>query len=344
MQILFPRRTASKAILTATVFLLCLRGAEPSAYAQNLGLDVRRFDPPSDPEATLALQPTSTSGAGVWSAGFVSSYARRLLVLDDANGHERAVPVLDQASTDFIFNLAVRDHLSLGLRLPTILAQGGDAVPALGWQLPRSALGDLALDAKATLIPRGPLGGFGVATVARVTAPTGDKNSTVGNSGVTGELRLLGELDWILAVLRVSAGVLMRSERRELLSDSYEHELPWAVGILLRPRALGIDSQGRWQWFVETSGALSLTPKFADGHTSPATFGLGARFAFAKDFSGLMGTQLPLDSAVGVPRLRVVLGITWSPRFADADHDGIPDDLDECPELAGVRDNDGCPE
>jgi len=133
-----------------------------------------------------------------------------------------------------------------------------------------------------------------------------------------------------------------------LLTNTYGHELPWAVGLVLRPRALGIDNQGKWQWFVEAGGAVALSPNFAQSRTSPAAWGLGARYAVAKDFSALLGVQLPLNSAVGVPTVRAIVGISWAPRFADADGDGIGDDADDCPELAEdrnhVEDDDGCPE
>jgi OmpA-OmpF porin, OOP family len=341
-------RRARRRIVSLTAFLLCLRGTGQSAHAQDLKLDVRRFEPPTDPDATLALQPTSTVGHGAWSVGIVNSYARRLLVLQDGSGRERAVPIADQLSTDFLFNAGLGERLAFGLRLPMVVRQGGDAFGPLGWQLPRSALGDVALDMKATLIPRGSLGGVGLASIARMTAPTGEANSTISNAGVTGQLHLLGELDWIFAALRMSAGVLVRSERQAPLGDTYGQEMPWAAGIVVKPRALGLDSDGKWQWFVESSGALSLAPKLAGRRTSPAAFGLGARYAFAKDFSGLLGVQLPLDSAMGVPSLRVVIGINWSPRFKDADGDGIADDADDCPEMAEdydhFEDDDGCPD
>jgi hypothetical protein len=340
-------RCVLRKILSLVVFSFCLRGTGQSAFAQDFNADVRRFAPLTDPDASLALQPTGTPGPGAWSTGFVSSYARRLLVLRDASGRE-SVPIADQLSADFLFNVGLGERLALGLRVPTILQQKGDANAPLGWQVPRTALGDAAFDAKAVLIPRGALGGYGLSSFARMTAPTGAPQSTISNAGVTGELGLLGELDWIIAALRVSAGVLVRSDKQVLLGDTYGHELPWAVGLLIRPRALGIDNQGKWQWFVESSGALALSDKFAKARTSPASFGLGARYALAKDFSALLGVQLPLDSAVGVPSVRAVFGISWAPRFADADKDGIADDADDCPELAedrnGVEDDDGCPE
>lgn len=345
---MFTRRCDIKTSIRLISLLLCLRGSGQSAYAQDFNSDVRRFAPPTDPNATLVLQPASTPGAGAWSAGLVTSYARRPLVLRDASGHELSVPVADQLSADFLFNVGIGERLALGLRLPMVLQQGGDAQTPLGWQLPRSALGDVAFDAKATLIPRGTLGGVGLASFARMTAPSGAPHSTISNSGVVGELGLLSELDWILATIRLSAGLLVRSDKQVLLTDTYGHELPWAAGLLLRPRGLGIDNQGRWQWFVEAGGALSLSPYFGKSRTSPAALGFGARYAVAKDFSALLGVQIPLNTAVGVPAVRAIVGISWAPRFEDADGDGIADDADDCPELAEdrdhVEDDDGCPE
>jgi len=329
-------------------FLFVVIGTGKAAFAQVTTFDIRRFAPPTDPQGSLALEPVTTPGHLAWTAGFMESYAHRLLVLKDPSGHEVAVPVRDQLSFDALFNVGLGERLSLGLRIPAIMAQTGDTISAEGTRMPHSALGDLALDAKATLLPRGSLGGFGLAAVARMTTPNGDSSSTVGTRGVTGELRLLGEIDWIIAAVRASAGVLVRSDRQVLLADSFGHELPWAVGILVRPRAFGIDSQGRWQWFVESSGAVAMTPTFAAPRGSPAMLGISSRYAFAQDFSALAGVQLPLDSAVGVPSVRFVFGISWAPRFQDADHDGIADDADDCPELAedfdGVEDDDGCPE
>lgn len=345
------RRCDIKIIISLISFLSCLLGLGQNwslAYAQDFNSDVRRFAPPTDPNATLVLQPASTPGAGAWSAGLVTSYARRLLVLNDPSGRQVSVPVADQLSSDFLFNVGIGERLALGLRLPMIMRQNGDSQVPLGWQLPRSALGDLAFDAKATLIPRGALGGIGLASFARMTAPSGTPHSTISNAGVTGELGLLSELDWIIAALRLSAGVLVRSEKQVLFANTYGNELPWAAGLLLRPRALGIDNQGKWQWFVEAGGALSLSPDWAKSRTSPAALGFGARYAVAKDFSALLGVQLPLNSAVGVPAVRAIIGISWAPRFEDADSDGIGDDADDCPELAedrnGVEDDDGCPE
>jgi hypothetical protein len=67
-----------------------------------------------------------------------------------------------------------------------------------------------------------------------------------------------------------------------------------------------------------------------------------------RDAFVLAGVDFGLDDAVGVPSVRATVSFGW--RFAshDRDGDGIPDDLDQCPDLAedfdGFEDQDGCPE
>jgi OmpA-OmpF porin, OOP family len=339
---------ARKSVLFGACLAFVWVGAEKVVRAEVNLFDVRRFSPPTDPQGSLVLEPVTTQGHLAWTAGFLESYAHRVLVLKDTSGNDVAVPLRDQLSFDALFNIGIGKRLAFGLRMPAVMGQTGDTLADSSSRVPRSALGDLTLDAKATLLPRGSLGGFGVAALARMSAPTGDAHSGVATRGITSDLRLLGEIDWIILALRASAGVQLRSERQVLFSDTFGQELPWAVGLLLRPRALGIDRRGRWQWFLESSGALALTPKFGAARGSPATFGIASRYAVSQDFSALAGVQVPLDSAVGVPSVRFVIGISWAPRFQDADADGIADDKDDCPELAedkdGVEDDDGCPE
>jgi len=51
---------------------------------------------------------------------------------------------------------------------------------------------------------------------------------------------------------------------------------------------------------------------------------------------------------VGTPSVRPILGLGWAPRVHDQDTDGVPDEVDQCPELAedkdGFEDSDGCPD
>jgi hypothetical protein len=68
----------------------------------------------------------------------------------------------------------------------------------------------------------------------------------------------------------------------------------------------------------------------------------------SRDTFLLVGADIGLSQAVGVPSVRGMLAFGWSPRSHDRDHDGVPDDADECPDLPedrdGIQDADGCPE
>jgi OOP family OmpA-OmpF porin len=312
-------------------------------------LDLRAFHPPADPKGALFLEPAATPGPGNFNVVSYLSYAHELVVLEDADGSRVAVPLEHQLSLDYAGSIGIGERLALGATLPTVLYQTGDDVAGLlaADPLPRTALGDAAFLAKAALVPSGALGGFGLAALARVTAPVGDRASYVADGAVTGELRVLGELRLIALDVRATAGAKVRGAERTFVGEEFGHDLPWGVGLTFRPQVVGLDDAGRWQWNAELRGAIALTPNFAAVPQSPVLWGLSARRSFG-DVSLLGGIELPITDAVGSPTVRAVISLAWAPRFYDMDSDGVGDDEDECPELAedgdGFQDADGCPD
>jgi hypothetical protein len=267
----------------------------------------------------------------------------------DENGAEVAVPVRHQLSFDALFNLGVGSRWALGLAAPGVLYQQGNVDPTATWRPPTTALGDPTLEAKFVLVPKGELGGYGLSALSRVSIPLGSPESGIGDGAVTVQGRLLGELDLILLGLRASVGIKARTESRIFMGDQFGHTAPWAVGLVLKPQALGWDSKARWQWFVDAHGSVALSPEFATRHSSPIAIAASTRYALGGDMSLLSGVELPLNGALGAPSLRAVIGLSWAPRFLDADGDGIADDNDDCPEgmpedRDGFEDDDGCPE
>jgi hypothetical protein len=325
-------------------------GARAAPAADVPALDFRRFQPPADEGGGLFTEPARTPGSLNWNVALIASYAHRLVVLEDDTGRELLVPVRHQLSLDYQFGIGLGDRVALGAVLPSVPYQAGDDirgdVPEAS-ELPTSALGDLALSAKAILIPPGEIGGFGLGAIARVTLPTGAPNSYVSEDSATGELRVLSELSLVALSLRLSAGAKVRGDERDYVGETFGHELPWAAALVVRPQVLGWDDAGRWQWQVESYGAIALSPEFGNRAGSPAFISGSARYALG-EWSVLAGVELPLSSAVGAPSVRGVLGIGWAPRFHDADGDGIEDEKDECAELAedfdGFQDSDGCPD
>jgi len=332
------------------LFFLASALVAGSAGAEVPSLNLRRLELPTDEAGGLYTEPARAPGPLNWNAAIVASYANRLVVLQDGSGAEVAVPVRHQLSLDYLFGIGLGDRIALGLSLPSVMYQTGSDVSdrvSGAVVLPKSAIGDVGLSAKAVLLPAGDLGGFAVAALARVTLPTGDPTSYVSDGKATGELRLLSELSLVALTLRATVGAKVRGQETTYVGQGFGHELPWGAAIVLRPQAFGWDQQGRWSWSLETHGAVALTPSFAAAAASPAVIGAVARYT-PSEFSILGGVEAPLGSAVGVPSVRGVLGLGWAPRFYDADGDGIEDAKDECAELAedrdGFQDGDGCPD
>jgi len=321
-----------------------------AASAEVPSLNFRRLELPTDEAGGLYTEPAKAPGPLNWNVAVVASYANRSVVLKDDSGAEVAVPVRHQLSLDYLFGVGLGDRIALGLSLPSVVYQTGTTVTDRldgAVRLPKSALGDVGLSAKAVLLPSGDLGGFALAALARVTLPTGDPTSYISDGSATGELRLLSELSLVALTVRATLGAKVRGAETIYAGQGFGHELPWGAAIVLRPQALGWDEKGRWLWSIETHGAVAVTPSFGAAAASPAVLGAVARYT-PSEFSMLAGVEAPLSSAVGVPSVRGVLGVAWAPRFYDADGDGIEDSKDECAELAedrdGFQDGDGCPD
>lgn len=313
-------------------------------------LDFRRLELSTDPSAGLYLEPPATPGHLAWNVGVWGSYAYRLIELEDEAGRVVAVPVAHQISVDYLAAVGLTRHLAFGIVLPTVVYQSGDDARQLVSQaqaLPASALGDLRLTLKATLVPSGDLGGFSLAALGRASLPTGDETSYASEGSASGELRLLGEFSLIAVVLRATTGVRMRGAEQKFAGLDVQHELPWGMGLVFRPQILGIDRSGRWAWSVEARGAVSLAPGFAERRESLALLGPSARYAIG-DFTLNLGAEFSLTDTAGAPAVRGLFGIGYAPRFPDLDQDGILDEQDECVELAedvdGFEDSDGCPD
>jgi hypothetical protein len=103
-------------------------------------------------------------------------------------------------------------------------------------------------------------------------------------------------------------------------------------------------------WFVEMAGHLPVSPiaPFHGTAASSLQADAAVRVALGADVSLLAGVQTALLRGVGDTPLRLFVSVSWAPRNHDRDGDGIPDDVDQCPDLPedfdGFEDHDGCPE
>lgn len=357
------RRGARLAVFGGALVGLCL--AERAASAQTLpSFDARTFRPSTDPSASLVYEPVGTPGPWLWNVGAGLGYAHRAIVLRGArSGDEAFVPVRNQLSLDLVSGLGLGRHGFVGVALPIALAQeGSSALPpstSSARRIPVTALGDLALHGKASILDNRD-GGFGLAALGTVTLPTGNQEAFLGEGALTAQGRVLGSYSFVLAELSGSLGYKLRTARRTWPDPGgarFGDEIPFTLSLTFRPSILRIDAANRHRWEVSLHGWVPAGPVAPFGASderssplSPAMLALSDRIDLGRqrDLYLVTGVDLGLGSAIGVPSFRGLVQLGWSPRTHDEDGDGVPDDVDQCRQIPedrdGFEDSDGCPE
>ncbi len=350
--------------------VLCLAGA---AAADSPSLDLRGWHASADPEAGTTLEPASAPDTGEWNVGLRAHWAYRpieLFVIAPSGARSEVVPVEHQVTADLVAGVGLWRRLFLGLDIPYVIAQTGDEIddPGLAAALgttraPLVALGDVGLSAKLVLMPADEeeFGGFGVAALQRFSLPTGDEGGWIGEGAATSESRLLVEWRTAPVSALVGGGIKFRFDKEGFLCagaqatgdgacpSRFGHELPIALGAVLRPSGLGIDDGERLSFHGELRTYLSLSPIAPLEHEEVGgAFGsLAARFR-VRDVSFFGGAEVAFTDGIGNAPVRVSLGVDFAPRDHDVDDDGMEDELDQCRELPedqdGFEDEDGCPE
>jgi OOP family OmpA-OmpF porin len=362
------RRPTALALALPALGIFGLRSTP--AEAQTLpSVDATTWRPSSDPHAGMILEPVLTPGPWQWNVAAWASYAHAPVVLRDASSGSVSIePVAHQLGIDLTAGLGLGSRAAIGIDVPVLLWQDGTSgLPATissTGRVPSSGIGDVAILGKAALLSNDHQGipiGFGLAMTGAVTIPTGDPASFHGDGTTKVSLGLIGEYALGVGALRASLGYTLRTAQQpwdaSVGGATFGDTIPWSIGASLRPKAIApsLDEDDRQSWEVALHGWLPATPVGPFVGTgastlSPAMLGIDDRVQLGhyKDAFVLAGVDVGLDQAVGVPSFRGVIAVGWAPSAHDRDDDGVPDDRDECPDLAedrdGIQDEDGCPE
>jgi OmpA-OmpF porin, OOP family len=359
--------------LALLVALLALAG---TASAEVPSLDLRGFDPPADPKGGLAYEPATSPDTLDFNVALWTSYSYRPVTLRDPLSGDVGFTVLKhRVAGNLVAGIGLFERALVGLDLPYLIYQtGDDPVPAatnvLGdYHLPTSALGDLKLLGKVTLIKptNAEFGGFALALHERFGIPTGNQQSYMGEGHVTSETRLLAEYGLLAFSFHAAAGFEVRAQEERYgcaaleptspdgpppsCRTTFGHQVPWSLSLVFKPQSVGLDDTGNAAWFVEAFGYLPASPEtpFTNASVSQAQIAAGARFALPEDLMVLAAVDAAMIGGIGNPPVRAHLALSWAPRTHDQDGDGIPDHLDLCPEDLkedhdGFEDEDGCPD
>ncbi|WP_441289415.1 OmpA family protein [Sorangium sp. KYC3313] len=346
-----PARTQGTHPTAALAAALCLLGAAAHAEAQEParpeGFALDRFQPAPAGDRMFGVQSAYTAGNAAPHIMLLGDYAQDPLVLRRLSGNEESGDgkvVGSQLLLHLSASLSLWERLTVNIDLPIAL-QSGDGGAASGALLPpptSSALGDLRLGARATLLG-GYFDPFQIALGGYVWLPTGDPEAYSGDGSVRGgpQLVLGGHLD--RAVWSLAAGPEFRSTK-QFANVEQGMTVHWGAGV-----GLLLDDERRLQIGPEITGAITVTD--VQQRTTNLEALLGGRYRFADDFEAGLGVGPGLTPGVGTPSFRAVAMVAYSPEVKppvqDQDADGIADADDACPHTAGVRSPDrtknGCP-
>lgn len=312
-----------------------------------------------------------TPGPWAWSIGTDLHLSHTPVVLK--NGDAVAYrPLIAVFGGDVLANVGIGKRAAVGISLPYVLAQGSGDRPLPSTiqtnGVPISAIGDLAIHGKGAII-RNEAGGFGLAALVGLTLPTGARTSFTGEGSVTGNVRVLAEYSLIILSLQGSLGYAFRTERRTWPDASVQagtvngdppvrfgDSIPFSLGLVMKPGIIrALDPSNRQTWEIGVHGWVPAGPvaPFVDPGApalSPVLLAASDRIEIGHDHDVyvLLGAEVGLSQAVGVPLLRSIVSVGWAPRNHDKDNDRVTDDLDQCPDIPedrdGYEDSDGCPE
>ena len=350
---------------SAALLLLSLIAA-PALAQQPYDLDIQNFRPAMDARSFITVERAKALGTLEPSFGLILNYAVDPLVQRiEGPDYDRDVPLVQHhLAGDFIFAIGIAHIVEIGARLPVAIIRGDADGPGDGQELAGDGFGDLAANLKIAVLDREayPLG---IAVVASAAFDTGDDNTFASHGQSSPIIDGALVLDFQLGPrvgLALNGGARLRETRTldGAITQTVEDEAgddqtrtfrrvdPIVVGNELT-YGLGVGValvMERLELVFETYGAVPLISE-AERATPLETLLALRVFLVGTSFFTVGATRGWLQAA-GDPNVRLFAGIMFEPSVGDRDGDGIPDDVDRCPDEPedkdGFEDSDGCPD
>ncbi len=328
--------------------------------------DIGRFLPEPDATAGLSVGDPRGLALGQYALSLTLDDAVDPLSLQQDDG-SRPVLVPDRFEGFFGGLVGLYGPFSLGLEVPVVFQSGSlSAMPSLTQPLANGALahaafGDLRIDPRLQVFSESE-SGVDLAVAGGLTAPTGSSGAMTSDGGFGGEAylsvaktlyggRLLGDL-----------GVRFRPSEKIIQLDVGNELLVRIAAVYPLAKVVHVPLDA----LAELDVGTLLSSPFGNARESPAEWRLGARYCVRHHLAVTAAFGGGLTEAYGTPFARFVAGIGYDPRaclaagegvapagkagpanraaaLVDTDHDGIPDNLDECPTVPGVAEYHGCP-
>jgi len=350
----FSRRGGGPAAVLALLLCSTAYGQQERSFSPQL------FHPSPGPDEFISVEPAKPLAHLQWGVGLFFNYARNqfsILGYDPSSMSTtgaRADLIAHAISMDAWAGLGLWNRFQLALTLPFTLYQTGndfvDPNPMPTGTFVGAPSGGAAGDPRLHLKVRiwGKELGFNFAVSHWLSFPLyGDDNNFAGEhhfDGFSGELRLLGGYEANRWRIGAFVGFLWRAHESHFFSTTIGQQVTYggafAFDVVPKRFTLLAELFGRG----EVTG-LSNGPSL---NNAPFEIDVAGKVFIIPGLSANLGIGNGIVGGVGAPQPRVYLGFVYAPSNADEDHDGVPDDRDQClgkPEdHDGFKDEDGCPD
>ena len=350
-----------RAVVPLTLFLF---GGVASAQSQDRSFSPQLFHPAPGPDKFVDVESAVPLPHKSWGLGLFFNYARNEVQLagyDPVNQRPsgaRADLLAHALSADLWAGVGLWNRFQIALALPMTLYQTGEDFLDTTSQ-PRGprisapsgfALGDPRIHLKLRLY--GKERGFQISVSHWLSIPLGDDSGFGGEkhfSGFAGEPRVLAGWEGERWRVGVSAGFLWRANVSSFFSTVAGQQLTYGGAVAfdaVKGRLTVLtEIYGHSNSFDSVQSALGA---ISDVNDAPLEVDVAGRIVLAANLSLTAGVGYGVLPGVGSPQPRAYLGVTYTRDGRDRDHDGVPDNLDQCPDEPedrdGYKDSDGCPD
>ncbi len=359
-------RSRSRLLLAAAISagtaILAPREAAAQTAPTAEGFALNRYEPSESGSEWFANDTLDLRGPFRPSIRALGDYGFKPYVLLNPDGSEKKRIVGNQLFVHLSASVVLFNRLRLGINLPIAALQEGSATGGyVNGQLVRAEMkagvGDLRLGADLRLV--GDYGDpFTLALGARIWFPTGNASQYQGDDDVRVGPHLAAAGDIGIFAYAASVGVNYRAHNAPFAGHPLGSELVFSAAAGLR----GLDKKLLIGPELYGSTVVSTSDAVFDGRTTPLSL-LGSLHYTAGDVRIGVGLGPGLSHAAGTAQFRALASLEYSPQIAkpapppepvappapppDRDGDGVPDNVDACPEVPGVKTDDpktnGCP-
>jgi outer membrane protein OmpA-like peptidoglycan-associated protein len=286
-----------------------------------------------------------------WDAGLFFNFSANNLVLYRIADNQRIGSLLGSRLGGSLFGtLGLLGWFEVGLELPLVLTQSREATIMGGTVTSLSALqgglGDLRLQPKVRLFSQDDVG-FDLALMPSLTFPTGGSSNYRGEPTVSFQPEVVASRAFGQFRAAVNLGGVVRG-RVSFIDDIVGSDLTARIGAGYRLQ----DEKGNGLPLELDASLFMFTGVTATVYTlnqRGMELRLMAAYTIAERLQIFLGGGFGLLSGWSTPDGRFFAGVRfgqWDDRRGpkDSDKDGIIDQLDSCLEVAGIAENQGCPD